>query len=125
MTSKPCGRLPAMSGHAAMSATNEHLLIDLDKWLLILAHPGHELRAHHVMERVRPTVAVLTDGSGSTTTSRLGESRVLIAHAGAKAATTFGPLTDRDAYASLMAADVGPFLRHVDRLVDLVITQGV
>jgi hypothetical protein len=113
-----------MSGHAAMSATNEHLLSDLDAWLLILAHPGHELRAYHVMERVRPTVAVLTDGSGSTSTSRLSESRVLIAHAGATAAATFGPLTDRDAYASLMAADARPFLEHVDRLVDLVIAQG-
>ena len=122
---KPCGRLPAMSGDPAMSETNEHLLIDLDKWLLILAHPGHELRAHHLMERVRPAVAVLTDGSGSTTTSRLGESRVLIAHAGAKVAPTFGPLTDREAYAALMAADARPFQAHLDRLADVLITQQV
>jgi len=108
-----------------MSANNEHLLSDLDKWLLILAHPGHELRAYHFLERVRPTVAVLTDGSGSTTTSRLSESRVLIAHSGATPAATFGPLTDREAYAALMAADARPFLTQVDRLADHVLTHGV
>jgi hypothetical protein len=68
---------------------------------------------------------VLTDGSGSTTTSRLGESRVLIAHAGAKVAPTFGPLTDREAYAALMAADARPFQAHLDRLADVLITQQV
>ena len=34
-----------------------------EPWILLFAHPGHELRAHHLMERVRPSVAVLTDGA--------------------------------------------------------------
>ncbi|MEO7276039.1 MAG: hypothetical protein ABIX28_00220 [Vicinamibacterales bacterium] len=114
-----------MSGVSALSASNEHLLSDLDTWLFILAHPGHELRAYHAMERVQPTVAVLTDGSGSTSTPRLAESRALIAHTGAEAAPTFGPLTDREAYAALLAGDAGPFLDPLDRLVDFVVTQDI
>jgi hypothetical protein len=88
----------------------------LDPWLFILAHPGHELRAHHVMERVRPLVAVLTDGSGATGIPRVDESRALLTRAGARPAATFGTLTDRDAYAALMASDAEPFLREVEGL---------
>jgi len=44
-------------------------------WFLILAHPGHELRAYHFLERVCPFVAVMTDGSGSIGTPRVDESR--------------------------------------------------
>ena len=93
-------------------------------WILVFAHPGHELRAYHLMERVQPTVVVLTDGSGSTTASRLDESRALLARAGARPAGTFGPLTDREAYAALMAADARPFLDRVDMLADALVTDN-
>jgi len=89
-------------------------------WFLILAHPGHELRVHHLLERFAPTVAVLTDGSGSTGESRLNDSRQLLETAGAKAAEPFGPLTDRDAYRALMEGDAEPFAALVDRLATAV-----
>jgi hypothetical protein len=94
-------------------------------WFLVFAHPGHELRAYHFMERVRPTVAVITDGSGSTSASRLDDSRALLDRAHARPADTFGPLTDREAYAALMAADARPFVRIVDRLADALLAEGV
>jgi hypothetical protein len=93
-------------------------------WTLIFAHPGHELRAYHFMERVHPTVIVLTDGSGSTAASRLDESRALITDAGARPSTIFGPLTDREAYAALMAGDATPFLTYVDAIVDMLVATG-
>ncbi|HUE39393.1 MAG TPA: hypothetical protein VMR29_07805 [Candidatus Binatia bacterium] len=37
----------------------------------VVAHPGHELRVHHWMERVRPVVCVLTNGSGASGCSRI------------------------------------------------------
>jgi len=89
-------------------------------WFLIFAHPGHELRVHHVLERVRPTVAVLTDGSGSTGTPRLDQTRELLANTGARLAPIFGLLTDRDAYAALMAASAKPFVDLRDRLASLL-----
>jgi len=94
-------------------------------WILVLAHPGHELRAHHLMEIVRPTVVVLTDGSGSTDEPRLDDSLALLAQAGARPAATFGALTDRAAYAALMAADARPFVACVDTLADTLITESV
>lgn len=78
-----------------------------------------------MVERVRPSVVVLTDGSGSTSDSRLEYSRALLAQAGARPAATFGPLTDRAAYAALMAADAGPFLACVDQLTDTFLAEGV
>ena len=115
-----------MSGqHAAMSQQDASLLSDSVSWILVFAHPGHELRAHHLMERVHPSVFVLTDGSGSTTTARLEESRTLLTAAGARTAATFGPLTDHQAYAAVMAADAEPFLAEVDRLTTTLDTQRV
>jgi hypothetical protein len=80
------------------------------RWFLVLAHPGHELRAYHFLERVCPSVAVLTDGSGSNGTPRLDDSRAVIERAGGRPAPVFGFMSDRDAYAALMAADARPFL---------------
>jgi hypothetical protein len=108
-----------MSDHAASLLTPAH------SWILVFAHPGHELRAHHFMECVRPRVVVLTDGSGSTSISRLEDSRALLAQVGATAAANFGPLTDRDAYAALMAADAEPFLDQVNWLTDSLLTDDV
>jgi hypothetical protein len=94
-------------------------------WILIFAHPGHELRAHHLMERVHPTVVVLTDGSGSTLLSRLEESRALVERTGARTGATFGPLTDRAAYAALMDVDPRPFLAQVDAMADALVNQNI
>jgi hypothetical protein len=93
-------------------------------WVFIFAHPGHELRVHHVLERVQPTVAVLTDGSGSTGKSRLDQTARLLAASGAARAPVFGPLTDRDAYAALQAVDARPFVALRDRLAVLLSRLG-
>ena len=77
------------------------------------------------MERVQPVVAVLTDGSGSTEAPRLDESRAVLARAGARPAATFGAMTDRAAYAALMAGDARPFVQARDALVDTLLTDGV
>jgi hypothetical protein len=107
-----------------MSEEHESLLNDAGSWTFVFAHPGHELRAHHLMERVQPDVFVLTDGSGSTAASRLDDSRALIARTGARSTATFGPLTDRAAYAALLAAEAEPFLQQVDALSDAFLSKG-
>jgi len=94
-------------------------------WLLVFAHPGHELRAYHVVERVRPSVVVLTDGSGSTAIPRLDDSRELLLAAGARPASMFGPLSDRAAYAALMSGDARPFITQLNDLADILVSDGV
>jgi hypothetical protein len=102
----------------------ELLLNPSASWILVFGHPGHELRAYHLLERVRPSVLVLTDGSGSTPEPRVKESLALLADAGARPAARFGPLADREAYAALMTADAEPFLAQLNWLVDTLLTDG-
>lgn len=108
----------------ATTMTNAIDLLDgTANWLLILAHPGHELCAFHLLERVRPAVAVLTDGSGSTGASRLHETSRLLASVGARRGPVFGAMPDRAAYAALMAGDANPFRQYVDDLAGWLVAN--
>ena len=78
-----------------------------------------------MLERVRPSVAVLTDGSGSASTSRIGESRSVIDRIGGSPARVFGALTDRDAYDALMSGRTNRFGELVDAIADEVLAKDV
>jgi hypothetical protein len=80
------------------------------QWMVVVAHPGHELRVLEFIARTSPLVAVLTDGSASTGRSRLAQTTALLEEMGARPATVYGRFTDRDAYAHLMQGDSSPFL---------------
>ncbi|HVR29206.1 MAG TPA: hypothetical protein VMS86_06680 [Thermoanaerobaculia bacterium] len=86
--------------------------------LLVVAHPGHELRVHGWLELARPEVWVLTDGGGRTGLGRLGSSRAVVERAGARVGPVFGAFTDQEAYRLLLAGDVQPVARLVERLAD-------
>ncbi len=81
------------------------------QWAVVVAHPGHELRIIEFISRARPLVAVLTDGSASTSQSRLSQTTALLEEVGATPSTVYGRLTDRDAYAALMSGDWSVFLQ--------------
>ena len=81
------------------------------KTILILAHPGHELRIFHWMEQVRPVVCVLTDGSGGNQSSRTAYSIETVAAARAFLGPVFGQMPDRDWYDAILAVNVEPILR--------------
>jgi hypothetical protein len=72
---------------------------------LVIAHPGHELRIHHWLERAKPRVFVLTDGSGHTDRSRLSQTAALLEAVGALPGPIFGRLTDRQLYQAILASD--------------------
>ncbi len=69
--------------------------------ILILAHPGHELRIHHWLELNRPRVYLLTDGSGGKGTSRTHFSRKIVEETGSICGSVFGELSDKTWYAAL------------------------
>jgi AcrR family transcriptional regulator len=81
---------------------------------LIVAHPGHELRVHGWMERTRPEVFVLTDGSGHTERSRLASTAEVLRRAGARPGTVFGRFRDRSLYELLLSRDLDT-LEHLVR----------
>ena len=68
------------------------------KAAMIIAHPGHELRVHHWVETARPSVLVLTDGSGRTTQSRLPSTTGVLSRAGAVPGPVYGRFTDAGLY---------------------------
>src|SRR5258706_14950239 len=74
---------------------------------LVVAHPGHELRVHRWLERTRPVVFVLTDGSGNHGVSRLDSTTALLGQAGATAGPIYCRLSDREQYRAMLGVDLG------------------
>ena len=93
------------------------------KTILILAHPGHELRIFHWMERVRPTVCILTDGSGRNQSSRTAYSKKTLLAAGAEPGPVFGQTPDRAWYEAILARDTALFLKVANAMFQTV--EGV
>jgi hypothetical protein len=82
----------------------------------VIAHPGHELRVHHWIERTRPLVFVLTDGSGHTGVSRLASTTAVLERAGATPGSIYGRLSDREVYRAILDGDVDLFAGLADEL---------
>ncbi|MFL6259619.1 MAG: hypothetical protein ACJ76Y_07910 [Thermoanaerobaculia bacterium] len=83
---------------------------------LVIAHPGHELRVHHWIERTRPVVFVMTDGSGHTGLSRLASTTAVLERAGATPGSIYGRLSDREVYRAILDGDVDLFAGLADEL---------
>jgi len=100
-------------------------VIEDHKWALVVAHPGHELRAFHFLERATPRVSVLTDGSGSQGTSRLDATTRVLDEAGATRDTLYGCFTDKSAYAQLITLESMPFVAAAYQLSDTFTHHGI
>lgn len=92
---------------------------------LVVAHPGHELRVHHWLERTRPLVFVLTDGSGSIHSSRLASTTSVLEGVGARPGSIYGRLSDRDLYRALLDRDDDLFEGLVCELVRELDAHGI
>lgn len=86
--------------------------------LLVVAHPGHELRVHAWLETARPEVWVLTDGTGHGSPDRLPSTRRLLDTVGARPGPVFGAFSDRAAYDMLLTGDAGPMAAIAQRLAE-------
>jgi hypothetical protein len=93
--------------------------------LLVIAHPGHEVRIHGWLTAARPVVCVITDGSGHTAVSRLASSARVIAEAGARQGPVFGRLSDRALYEALRQCDPAPFVALARELAALIVRERV
>lgn len=94
------------------------------KPLLVIAHPGHELRVHHWCELARPDVAVLTDGSGGSGVSRVHRTTELLTNLHASPTEFYAPLSDRQLYNAVLRGDENLFIDLADQLRRLVVTGG-
>jgi len=92
--------------------------------VLVVGHPGHELRVYGWLTGMRPVVHVLTDGSGGSGGSRLGSTTALLQDVGASRGSIYGRMTDRDVYAAILAGDHSRFLALADELASALLQTG-
>lgn len=99
--------------------------------LLVVAHPGHELRLHHWMELVKPDVLVLTDGSGSAGVPRLASTQTVLDRVGARLLDSDKAVPDSRVYLALRERDADFFVSLASRVsqhvggYDLVVCDGL
>jgi len=101
-----------------MSAT------DGPRAVLVVGHPGHELRVYGWLTGMRPVVHVLTDGSGGSGASRLASTSALLQDVGAARGCIYGRMTDRQVYAAILAGDHARFLALADELAASILEAG-
>lgn len=92
---------------------------------LVVAHPGHELCVYGWLERERPRVFVLTDGSGRSGRSRIGSTDEVLSAVGAEPGPIYARLTDAALYAAILDRDFGLFIGLADELAASLADAGV
>jgi hypothetical protein len=91
--------------------------------LLIVAHPGHELRVHGWLEKARPVVCVLTDGSGGMGEARIDSTTRLLERVAARKGNVYGVTSDRGFYSAMMNHDLDFFLGIADQLCSTILEE--
>lgn len=92
---------------------------------VLLAHPGHELVIHGYVERTRPLVAVMTDGSGSSGHSRVTSTTRVLENSGAEPSAFYGGFTDQQCYTALLTHDAGMFVSMAEELADVLVAARI
>jgi hypothetical protein len=93
--------------------------------ILVIAHPGHELRVHGWLEATSPAVWILTDGSGHTGRSRIDSTTRVLEQTGAVPGPVYGFMTDADLYNALLGFNYRPFIDLVDQLAAVILDAQV
>ncbi|HEX2455818.1 MAG TPA: hypothetical protein VHI99_19125 [Vicinamibacterales bacterium] len=92
---------------------------------IIVAHPGHELRVYHWMERQRPLYFCLTEGSGGDAQSRMASTNLLLESVGAIPGRLFGRYPDKHVYHLLLDGRLDVFVELAEELADAFIAADV
>lgn len=88
--------------------------------MLIVGHPGHEIRCHGWLSRHRPTVVVMTSGGGASKPGRIASTLRGIERAGAVASPLFGNFSDHEVYGFMLRQEVGELSAWTKELSDLI-----
>ena len=96
-----------------------------ERAILVIAHPGHELRVHGWLEAMAPAVWILTDGSGHSGRSRIDSTTRILESAGAVPGPVYGSMSDADLYNTVLSFNHRPFLDLVDKLAAAILHEQV
>lgn len=91
---------------------------------LLIAHPGHELAVHGWLERARPQVFVLTDGSGRGRSARVDSTSKVLHAAGATRGSLYGRMPEHAVYRALFDRDTAVFTALAEELAEALIQGG-
>ncbi len=94
------------------------------KTLLVLGHPGHELRVWQWLCQQKPIVCILTDGSGTSGQSRLAVTDRTFELAGARFATNFTGVSDAQIYKAALVQDFDFFVKVATQIRDLLLAES-
>lgn len=89
--------------------------------MLVVAHPGHELRVYGWMMQARPVVHVLTDGSGADGAPRIDSTTALLDDVDATRGSIYGRLSDREIYHAMLAGDHVRFIALAEELASALV----
>ena len=92
---------------------------------LVVAHPSHELRLHGWLEKARPYVCMLTDGSGRSGEPRLSRTTEVLARVGATPGAIYGRLSDLEVYSAILKGDSKLFAELVEELADAFVDEQI
>lgn len=91
--------------------------------MLIVGHPGHEIRCHGWMSRHKPEVHVLTSGGGASKTGRTASTRRTVEAAGARCGSLFGTFADQEVYGFMLNCDAGPLADWAETVATMIAGQ--
>jgi len=93
--------------------------------MLIVGHPGHELRVYGWLMSARPIVQVLTDGSGSEGHSRIDSTTTLLDGVAAARGSIYGRMSDREIYRAILDGDHARFIALAEELAAELVRHDV
>jgi hypothetical protein len=97
---------------------------ETSRCVLIVSHPGHELRILGWVARMQPLVLALTDGSGHTGQCRLAASKEFLQRAGCIQSKFYGRYSDREFYNKILEQDFDFFLGLSETIAQLLIEHN-
>jgi len=92
--------------------------------LLLIAHPGHELRLFGWLRREQPLIVIVTDGSGSTGVSRVDLSERVVECTGGEIVVA-GHFREPDLYERILCGDHAPLKAFATRLGEIAASANV
>lgn len=93
--------------------------------MLVVGHPGHELRVFGWLTTARPMVHVLTDGSGSDGAPRIASTTALLESAGAEPGAIYGRMSDREIYRAILERDHARFIALAEELAAEIVVHNI
>jgi len=91
--------------------------------VLIVAHPGHEVLLHGWLERVRPRILILTDGSGRSGQPRINATRQYLGSLGLQPGSIFGRFSDLEIYEKILAQDFAFFAAVATEICETLLAE--